>query len=111
MADFNGDGHQDILIAHPDSHDAQHTFPVTILLGDGHGGFTDGTGSIFAGDVPRTQYPRQIVIADFNGDHRPDMFIADTGDDNPPFPGYQNTLILSAPGGTRRRDRRPSPGQ
>ena len=98
VADFNGDGHQDILIAH-DSHDAQHTFPVTILLGDGHGGFTDGTGSIFAGDVPRTQYPRQIVIADFNGDHRPDVFIADTGDDNPPFPGYQNTLILSAPGG------------
>jgi FG-GAP-like repeat len=98
VADFNGDGHQDILIAH-DSHDAQHTFPVTILLGDGTGRFTDGTSSIFAGDVPRTQYPRQIVIADFNGDHRPDVFIADTGDDNAPFPGYQNTLILSAPGG------------
>jgi FG-GAP-like repeat len=49
--------------------------------------------------VPRTQYPRQVVIADFNGDHRPDVFIADHGDDHSPFPGYQNTLILSAPGG------------
>ena len=39
------------------------------------------------------------MIADFNGDHRPDLFIADHGDDHSPFPGYQNTLILSAPGG------------
>ena len=98
VADFNGDGHQDILIAR-DARDAQHTLPVTILLGDGKGGFTDGTSSILEGDVPRTQYPRQIVIADFNGDRRPDVFIADTGGDHAPFPGYQNTLILSAPGG------------
>lgn len=98
VADFNGDGRQDILIAR-DSQDAQHTFPVTILLGDGKGGFTDGTSSIFEGSVPSTQYPRQIVIADFNGDHRPDVFIADTGDDHAPWPGFQNTLILSAAGG------------
>jgi FG-GAP-like repeat len=98
VADFNGDGHEDVLIARS-SPDAQHTFPVTILLGDGKGHFTDGTSSIFAGDVPRTQVPRQIVIADFNGDHRPDVFVADHGDDHDPWPGYQNTLILSAPGG------------
>jgi hypothetical protein len=98
VGDFNGDRHQDVLIAR-DSMDAQHTFPVTILLGDGEGKFTDGTSSIFEGDVPSTQYPRQIVLADFNGDHRPDVFIADTGDDHDPWPGYQNTLILSAPGG------------
>jgi hypothetical protein len=39
------------------------------------------------------------VIADFNRDGRPDVFIADTGDDHAPWPGYQNTLILSARGG------------
>ena len=98
VADFNGDGHQDILIARS-STDAQHTFPVTVLLGDGTGKFTNGTSAVFEGDVPRTQVPRQIVVADFNGDHRPDVFIADTGDDHDPWPGYQNTLILSAPGG------------
>jgi hypothetical protein len=98
VADFNGDGHQDVLITR-NSMDAQHTYPVTILLGDGKGHFTDGTSSIFEGNVPQTQFARQIVIADFNGDGRPDVFIADHGDDHDPFPGYQNTLILSAPGG------------
>jgi hypothetical protein len=98
VADFNGDGHQDILITR-NSIDAQHSYPVTVLLGHGKGHFTDATSSIFEGDVPQTQFARQIVIADFNGDGRPDAFIADHGDDHDPFPGYQSTLILSAPGG------------
>lgn len=98
VADFNGDGHQDVLVTR-NSMDAEHTYPVTVLLGDGKGKFTDGTGSIFEGAVPQTQYAHQIVIADFNGDGRPDVFIADNGDDHSPFPGYQSTLILSAPGG------------
>lgn len=67
VADFNGDGHQDILITR-NSQDAQHSYPVTVLLGDGKGNFTDGTGMIFEGEVPQTQFARQIVIADFNGD-------------------------------------------
>ena len=45
------------------------------------------------------QHPREIVIADLNGDARPDIFVADHGMDTDPFPGYQNTLVLSAPGG------------
>jgi hypothetical protein len=98
VADFNGDGHPDVLITRQ-SGDAHHTYPVTVLLGDGTGHFADGTNSVFEGHVPRVQAPRQIVIADFNGDHRPDAFIADQGDDHPPFPGYQDTLILSRPGG------------
>jgi hypothetical protein len=98
VADFNGDGHRDILITR-NSMDAQHSYPVGVLLGDGKGNFTDATSSIFQGAVPQTQFARQIVIADFNGDGRPDVFIADHGDDHSPWPGYQSTLILSAPGG------------
>jgi hypothetical protein len=40
-----------------------------------------------------------IVVADFNGDERPDTFVPDGGMDVHPFPGYQHTLVLSAPGG------------
>jgi hypothetical protein len=43
--------------------------------------------------------PRQIVLADFNGDDRPDIFLADQGMDAWPSPGHPNTLALSAPGG------------
>ena len=49
--------------------------------------------------VPYTQAPRSSVIKDFNGDGVNDIFIADHGVDYDPFPGYQNTLILSAPNG------------
>jgi hypothetical protein len=42
---------------------------------------------------------RELVLADFNGDGRLDMFFADQGMDTDPFPGYQNTLVLSVPGG------------
>lgn len=97
-ADFNGDGLVDVLIARLGSVTTD-TFPVAILLNKGKGRFVDGTRSIFVGSVPRTQHPRQIVVADFNRDGHPDAFIADHGSDQLPFPGYPNTLILSQPGG------------
>ena len=47
-----------------------------------------------------------MVVADFNGDNRPDIFIADIGTDNtainPGFPGQQNELILSESNGKFR---------
>ena len=49
--------------------------------------------------VPYVSNPRDTVIADFNGDGINDIFIADHGVDYKPFPGYQNSLILSAPNG------------
>ena len=49
--------------------------------------------------VPYVSAPRDSVIADFNGDGINDIFIADHGVDFEPFPGYQNSLILSAPNG------------
>jgi hypothetical protein len=101
VADFNCDGLLDVVIARGSS-----TQPVdlTILLNDGHGGFFDGTSLIFIGPPPRTQFPARIIIADFNGDGRPDIFVPDSGaplpnlPGNHPFPGYQAVLALSTPG-------------
>jgi hypothetical protein len=98
VADLNGDGRPD-LIATSSAFQSQQTFPVTVLVNDRRGGFVDHTQSLFSGDVPVTQNARELVVADFNGDRRPDVFIADHGDDRAPFPGFMNTLILSAPGG------------
>lgn len=44
-------------------------------------------------------HPRKAVVADFNGDGRPDIFIACHGYDASPYPGEPNRILLSQPGG------------
>lgn len=98
IGDLNGDGVSDIVVTRLAFPIAHATFPLGIFLGNGRGGFVDGS-SMFAGPIPRTQHGRQIVIADFNGDRRNDIFVADHGYDAEPFPGQPNTLVLSTPDG------------
>ena len=97
-ADFNDDGKMDVVF---DKHKFQSadTYEIEVLVNAGNGGLQLGTAEIFEGPVPRVQHPRQMLIADFNEDGRADIFIADHGQDTDPFPGYQNTLVLSSPGG------------
>lgn len=47
------------------------------------------------GEQKGTVNPREYVVADFNNDGFNDLFIADHGWDNDPFPGNQNTLLYS----------------
>ena len=44
--------------------------------------------------------PRKILVADYNGDGRPDAFVACHGLDEPPFPGERNTVVLSQSDGS-----------
>jgi hypothetical protein len=97
-ADLDGDGDPDVLLTrlHFQTTD---TFAVEIYLHDGDR-LREATPGIFANGVPTVQHPTNQVIADFNGDGVDDVFLADSGRDLNPFPGYQNALVLSAPGGT-----------
>jgi hypothetical protein len=97
-ADFTGDGLLDVVVVRFLFATAD-VFPLVILVNDGTGRFVDATATVFVGPPPAVQHPREIVIADFNGDGRPDIFIADHGDDRPPFIGFQNQLALSTPEG------------
>jgi len=69
MADFNGDGNLDLVVANSGSDN------VTILLGDGKGTFVEAKGSPF----PAGHQPNDICIGDFNGDGKLDLAIANHG--------------------------------
>jgi FG-GAP-like repeat len=66
IADFNGDGTLDLVVANSGSNN------VTILLGDGKGAFVEAKRSPF----PAGHSPNDICIGDFNGDGKLDLAIA-----------------------------------
>ena len=66
VADLNGDGKPDLAVANEQSQN------VTILLGDGRGGFTPAKGSPFAAG----HEPNDIAIGDLNRDGRLDLAVA-----------------------------------
>jgi len=72
VGDFNGDGIPDIATANFTSDN------VTVLLGNGSGGFLIAPGSPFAVG----SNPNSVVVGDFNGDGVPDLATANFGDNN-----------------------------
>jgi hypothetical protein len=66
VADLNGDGRPDLAVANEQSRN------VTILLGDGRGGFTPAQGSPFAAGPE----PNDIAISDLNRDGKLDLAFA-----------------------------------
>jgi hypothetical protein len=66
IADFNSDGKLDLVVANEQSNN------VTILLGDGAGGFAPAKGSPFSAG----HGANDIAIGDFNNDGKPDLAFA-----------------------------------
>lgn len=66
VADLNGDGKPDLVVANEQGQS------VTVLLGDGRGGFTAAPGSPFAAG----QQPNDVAIGDFNRDGKLDLAFA-----------------------------------
>jgi len=97
-ADLNGDGWTDEIVARL-IFQTLEVFEISILLNDQQGGLVDATHEVFEGPVSKVQHPAKILLRDFDGDGRTDIFIADLGMDAEPFPGGQNILALSAPVG------------
>ena len=105
--DLDGDGNGDIVVLGATWPDPERGVtaenyrpqPGRVFLGDGDGGFRRAPAELFPIDTLNTIHPRKAPFGDLNGDGRPDMFIAAHGWDTEPFPGEQNRLYLSRPGG------------
>ncbi len=72
VADFNGDGLDDVALADESSSDGQGS--VTVLLGNGDGTF--GTAAAYGVGNLATS----ISVAEFNGDGKPDLVVANFTD-------------------------------
>ena len=72
IGDLNGDTKPDLVTANSDSDN------VTVLLGDGSGGFAAAPGSPFGVGSD----PTSVAIGDLNGDTKPDLVTANIGSNN-----------------------------
>jgi hypothetical protein len=80
FADVNGDGFLDLITPH------EGLSSVALILGNGMGGFGFPTTRNLSGTV---YGPNSTVVADFNGDGRPDLAVAETN-----FPNGQVAVSL-----------------
>jgi len=76
VADFTSDGLADIIVIRG-MFVTTEDFPAYFFTNDGQGSFTHTTETTFAGSASRSQTPREVVLADFDGDDIMDVYIAD----------------------------------
>lgn len=92
-ADFDRDGFLDIFAASATgTRDGQ---PVNIFSSNEIGQWRDMTEEFILGEIPTSIHPRKAIVADFNNDGYPDIYLADHGYDQEPWPGAINVLLLS----------------
>ncbi len=98
-ADFDGDGILDLFgVAGEESGRSTERQHLEMWLGTGDGTYRRDDG-ILVNPSGAGINPRKVVAADFNGDGKADVIVADHGYDARPFPGAPLLLYLSTADG------------
>lgn len=98
IADFAGDGSKTLLAAGFPWPLLDQTLPIKAIKISRSGALSDISATLIDGS-PGQSWGRRGVVADFNGDGRPDFFSASHGYDATPFPGDYQALMLSQANG------------
>jgi hypothetical protein len=83
--DFNSDGLEDVVLVRqpkdPPVFDATTgtPMPLGVLENDGKGHLVDASAGVFGGVAPGIIEPKTLVVADFNEDAAPDIFVGSDG--------------------------------
>ena len=99
--DFNGDGNLDFLVNRVKG-DGSVPAGFRVMIGQGSGQWMDQTGAMFEGAVPTVDYAPRVIVADFNGDGRSDVYVPDFGVHSSAFSGGHDQVWLSTAGGQLR---------
>lgn len=100
LADLNGDRHLDIIALNAGGHRGKPDESITVLTGDGKGGFAPATGSPFS----LGRMPPHLAVLDLNRDGTPD--VATTHEASPDI----SVLLGDGQGGLRLAGRHPASG-
>ncbi len=87
VADVNGDKKPDLLVANGGGNGKTDHGSVSVLLGNGKGGFTS------SGNFPALNNPTSLTVGDFDGDGKMDVLTGDPGNGS-------GALLLGAGNGT-----------
>ena len=81
VVDLNGDGFKDVVLPLTvgNLNEASPAIAPRFLISDGNGGLVDRTEEMIVPPLPTMFLPRDIHVADFNGDGRPDLFFSNHG--------------------------------
>jgi hypothetical protein len=103
FADFRRNGQSMLFVAsinydttQPATYNTKGEFKFYNKQGDGS--YVEDTSLL--SDKAGCLHPRKAIVADFNQDGRPDVFVACHGLDVDPFPGEKSALLLSQSNGT-----------
>jgi hypothetical protein len=103
--DVAGDGQLDLFVSRLTYLSVPNVTPATATpsrfsfwIRQANGSYVEDTTLLASRDG--CIHSRKALVADFNRDGRPDVFVACHGFDFSPFPGERNKIVLSQPNGT-----------
>lgn len=98
LADFNGDGYDDILMAPGTNSLVEKRRPLELYLNDKSNNKFTLDNTLLKVNLG-TNNVRKAVVGDFNMDGKPDVAFSEQGIDSPPFNGSEQSILLSSSDG------------